>query len=279
MDTELIHRTASRDGTEIAARVQGQGPPVVLVHGALGSGETAWVSLLPFLTDRFTCFPLSLRGRGLSGPSDDLGRDRAIEDVVAMAESIGQPVGMIGLSSGALLSLAAAERSDAIGAVAAYEPPVFELMTDELRTDFMDGIDRVTAAAADGRPADAAEIFIRIVTNDDEFAAASAMDLFNMFVPNVGIQVKEFAPFIQALGPTPTDPAELKKIAAPVLLVHGTRSMPHPWFADAIRHCATHIPDVKVAAIEGAGHLGPILAPEAVGAEIVGFLTKVLQTA
>jgi hypothetical protein len=35
----VVHRTISADGTEIAGRVHGQGPPLVLVHGGLGDGE------------------------------------------------------------------------------------------------------------------------------------------------------------------------------------------------------------------------------------------------
>ncbi len=35
MTNERIHRAMSRDGTEIAGRVYGQGPPLVLVHGAM----------------------------------------------------------------------------------------------------------------------------------------------------------------------------------------------------------------------------------------------------
>jgi hypothetical protein len=47
----------SADGTEIVGRVVGDGPPLVLVHGAIGDGEFAWTELLPHLTDRFTLLP------------------------------------------------------------------------------------------------------------------------------------------------------------------------------------------------------------------------------
>ena len=60
---ERIHRAVSADGTEIAGRVQGHGPPLILVHGAYGDGEIAWKALLPYLTDRYTCYLPSTRGR------------------------------------------------------------------------------------------------------------------------------------------------------------------------------------------------------------------------
>ena len=53
----------SADGTEIVGRVRGQGPPLVLVHGALGDGEVAYEALVPHLADRFTCYTPSTRGR------------------------------------------------------------------------------------------------------------------------------------------------------------------------------------------------------------------------
>src|SRR6266508_3654173 len=68
---ERIHRAVSADGTEIAGRVQGLGPPLILVHGAYGDGEIAWKALLPYLTDRYTCYLPSTRGRGLSSDNPD----------------------------------------------------------------------------------------------------------------------------------------------------------------------------------------------------------------
>lgn len=87
-DTTRVHRAVSLDGTEIAGRVQGGGPPLVLVHGAMACGETEWPTLLPHLVDHFTCHTPSTRCRGLSGSSDDLRRSRLAEDVVAYVESI-----------------------------------------------------------------------------------------------------------------------------------------------------------------------------------------------
>ena len=68
---ERIHRAVSADGTEIAGRVQGLGPPLILVHGAYGDGEIAWKALLPYLTDRYSCYLPSTRGRGLSSDNPD----------------------------------------------------------------------------------------------------------------------------------------------------------------------------------------------------------------
>lgn len=64
MTEDRIHRTRSDDGNEIAARVHGDGPPLVFVHGGLGDDQLGWASVVPWLTGQFTCYTMSTRGRG-----------------------------------------------------------------------------------------------------------------------------------------------------------------------------------------------------------------------
>lgn len=97
---EQIHRTKSADGTEIAATVHGQGPPLVFVHGAMDDGTLQWKPAVPYLADQFTCHVMSVRNRGRSGHSEDLSPPRLVEDVAAYASSVGEPVGLVGLSIG-----------------------------------------------------------------------------------------------------------------------------------------------------------------------------------
>src|SRR5215211_1407321 len=128
---ERIHRAVSADGTEIAGRVQGQGPPLVLVHGAYGDGEIAWRSLLPYLTDRFTCYLPSTRGRGLSGDNTDHSPPRLVEDVTAFVDSLGERVCLVGWSGGGAWVLGAAANSGFVAAMTAYEPGVVSVMRQD----------------------------------------------------------------------------------------------------------------------------------------------------
>jgi pimeloyl-ACP methyl ester carboxylesterase len=241
MSEDRIHRATTEDGVEIAGRVHGEGPPLVFVHGALADGETAWEPLLPFLTAQYTCYVMSLRGRGLSGPSEDLSRERLVQDVTAFIDGIGEPAGIVGLSGGALLSLAAAETTSSVSAVAAYEPPVFEVMSEDVAAGFRGTVQRMGEVAATGRMAEAARTFLEFVTNEEELTAVSEMRLPDALAPNVPVQLEEFPRVLEG-GPSPTDPSALAKIAVPVLLLHGTRSKPHPWFIDGVRHVAEHVP-------------------------------------
>ena len=120
---ERIHRAVSADGTEIAGRVQGLGPPLILVHGAYGDGEIAWKALLPYLTDRYTCYLPSTRGRGCP-PTTRTTHPRLQEDVTAFVDSIGEPVCLVGWSGSGAWVLGAAAHSDSVAAVTIYEPGV-----------------------------------------------------------------------------------------------------------------------------------------------------------
>ena len=273
MTNERIYRAMSRDGTEIAGRVYGQGPPLVLVHGALADGDTSWTPLLPFLSNRFTCYTMSTRNRGLSGESDDLSPPRLTQDVAAFAESIGEPVGLVGLSGGALLSLAAAQISDAVSAVAAYEPPVYDVITETISTRFTVTVERMTGLAVEGELTAAAQAFVEFVTNEEELTFVTEMDFLEALAPNVPVQLQEFQQLFEHDGPMPTAPHELAKITAPVLLLHGTRSNPDTWFIDGVNHVASHLTNAHVRKIAGAGHLGPIVEPGRVADELVPFFS------
>ena len=60
----------SRDGTSIAAWRSGEGPPLVLIHGA-AADHNRWAPVLPALEERFSVFAIYRRGRGQSGDADE----------------------------------------------------------------------------------------------------------------------------------------------------------------------------------------------------------------
>lgn len=91
-----FHRVVADNGTEIVARVEGQGPPLVLLPAGPGDSDTIWRPLLPMLDRRFSCYRLDTRGRG--GNSDDPDRSPGglAQDVATFVEGLGQPVGLVG---------------------------------------------------------------------------------------------------------------------------------------------------------------------------------------
>jgi pimeloyl-ACP methyl ester carboxylesterase len=269
MSADTIHRTISPDGTEIAGRVVGQGPPLVMLHGAMYSGETAFDELLPHLTDRYTCFLPSTRGRGLSAEADDFVPERLMEDVVAYVDSIGQPVPVFGWSGGGMMALGAAASSDAVSSVIAYEPAVLEKWDDEFMGDFIDTVQRMTVEVEQGHPEEAARVFMGMVLNDDEFETAIDNRRHDVAATSVPADLRLFEN-LDPDGPSLTSPDLLATITAPVLLLQGDRTM--PVFEHGNQHVVEHAPDAANRIIPGAGHGGPGLAPEAVAREVIHFL-------
>jgi pimeloyl-ACP methyl ester carboxylesterase len=59
-------KVVSEDGTPVAVWRGGEGPPLVLIHGA-AADHHRWAPVLPALEQHFAVFAIDRRGRGRSG--------------------------------------------------------------------------------------------------------------------------------------------------------------------------------------------------------------------
>jgi len=82
------------DGVEIFARIGGNGPPLLLVHG-FPQTHAMWHKVAPELMTRFTCVMPDLRGYGYSSCPDNDAKNEAYskramaQDLVALMKSLG----------------------------------------------------------------------------------------------------------------------------------------------------------------------------------------------
>jgi pimeloyl-ACP methyl ester carboxylesterase len=114
----------SKDGTTIGYRQLGQGPGLVLLHGAASSGYNH-IQLAEALAEAFTVYLPDRRGRGLSGPySKDYSIQKDVEDMDALLTKTGAH-NVFGVSSGGIICLQAALTLPAIHKAAIFEPPFF----------------------------------------------------------------------------------------------------------------------------------------------------------
>jgi pimeloyl-ACP methyl ester carboxylesterase len=276
--SERIHRAMAADGTAIAARVHGQGPPVVLVHGGAGDGEVGWRHLLPHLTNDVTCYSMSTRGRGLSQDHSDHTLAALTSDVVAIAEAVGEPVGLVGWSLGGTIALGAAANSPAVSAVAVYEPGVFDIphpsnpLGDESKV-------RAIEQAGALNPAEVPRRLLAGVMRNEELAALEADDAFTAWAPNVPTVLRELPATLEGLAAgrfNPTAPATLAYVTVPVLYLHGTAT-PSTWYAEGAEHVARFAADVRITSLEGVGHFAPMVAPQPLATALLRFLSAELQ--
>lgn len=274
MTGERIHKAVSADGTEIAGRMRGRGPALVLVHGGIGDGEVAWEAMVPYLTDRFTCYLPSTRGRGLSGDNPDHTPPRLGEDVTAFVDSINEPAFVVGWSGSGPWVLGAAERSGSVAAVAAYEPFVVSVMRDDDLRNTAATMEQVGMAAADGRLDDAVRAFTRWICTDSERAALEATDFCERWAARVPAMLRFVQQDVSYAGPRPTDPEALAMVSAPVLLLRGRQTALGTFVADATRYLASHVRYPHVREVR-AGHFAPLIEPKLVASELIQFFESV----
>jgi pimeloyl-ACP methyl ester carboxylesterase len=147
----------SADGTTIAYDRAGDGPPLLLVGGAL-SDRRAAIPLTGLLTPTFTVFRYDRRGRGDSGDAESYAVQREIEDLDALIREAGGSAFAFGHSSGAALALAAAAQRLPVSALALYEPP---FIVDDSRTPLPeDHVAHLEELVAEGRRGDAVAYFM-----------------------------------------------------------------------------------------------------------------------
>ncbi|MFF2727113.1 alpha/beta fold hydrolase [Streptomyces sp. NPDC058008] len=117
-----MDKTLSRDGTPIAYRRRGEGPPVILVGGALSTSADE-APLAALLAPRFTAVTYDRRGRGASGDGGPYSLRREIEDLASVAAAVGGRVSVFGMLSGGALALEAQAAGLPVDMLAVYEPP------------------------------------------------------------------------------------------------------------------------------------------------------------
>src|SRR4051794_26783520 len=98
----MTQTVRSADGTAIAFDTAGDGPPLVVVNGAL-SDRTAPASLAAVLAAGFAVHTYDRRGRGASGDHGPYAVEREIEDLAAVIAAAGGDAFVFGHSSGAVL--------------------------------------------------------------------------------------------------------------------------------------------------------------------------------
>lgn len=117
-----MNTVKSADGTPIVFDRLGDGPPVVLVTGAL-CDRSATRALAEELARTFTVINYDRRGRGDSDDTAPYAVQREIEDLAALITEAGGTAAVYGHSSGAALALHAAAHGLPITRLVLHEPP------------------------------------------------------------------------------------------------------------------------------------------------------------
>jgi len=279
MSNQRTHYVTTTDGVTIGGTVDGRGPALVFLQGAVGDGDLDWQRVRGHLADRYTCHLPSMRGRGLSGDHPDLSTGRILEDFVTYVDSIGEPVGLTGWSGGGYFTLGVAERRpDAVAAAAPFEPGVLSLMDQTEQAVAGAAAARTAELAADGNLVAATRAFLGWPFTEEDLAGAEDagyVEAAARYVPNVLNLLQQAMQEDEAA--TIEDPAVLGTISAPMLVLLGTDTK--RFFTTCARHVVDHVPGARIQEIPGAGHAAPLTHPAALAEALTGFFASTLQAA
>ena len=278
-----LARTVLDNGLVFHYAEQGEGVPLVFLHGVLGDWRT-WAPQWPAFTPHFRCISYSRR---YSVPNDNqlaspdhsaLEEARDLEALLARWQAV--PAILVGASYGAYAALALAQRRpDLVRALALVEPPLLWLAdsTDEgrrVRSDF-DQRNRLPARAAfeHGDEARAVWLLTEGILGGNDLSAqlpqAMARRAENVeSLRRVTLSSDEFPAL---------DMAALSALAVsvPVLLLSGEHTPPiHDVVFQAL--CKA-LPRAEFRKLAGAGHGVARDQSEAFNAVVLDFLARRLR--
>lgn len=235
--------TMQANGLGVAYEVAGQGPPLVLLHGAGSSGAHDFAKLGPVLARSFTTFAPDARGHATTtsqADSREVSADLLADDLAAFLEGLGlERVHLLGFSMGAMTALRFAVREPArldslvvIGISTEREP-------------------RATIARRLLDPE-------RIAAHDPAWAAALAArhdpgqgrDAWRRLLPAIARDVES-----QSL----IGPGELRAVGAPALVACGDRDPFIP--VDQAWNLARQLRDGRLLVVPDCGHDVPSQRP------------------
>jgi pimeloyl-ACP methyl ester carboxylesterase len=230
----------------------GSGPPAVFVHGNT-EDRHSWDAVWPFVTERFRCIRLDLRGHGESGDASDYSAIAMAEDLATVVKEAGieEPALVVGHSLGAVVVTAYAAQAPTRAVVNVDQPMSFgafgaaiQPMKDMLRGDgFREALTAIfSGMGVDNLPPDAR------AWADAKHAAARKEVVLGTWDLVLDSPVAELDALAESMLPA---------ITVPYLALHG--GDPGPGYAEWLTGL---MPSAMVEVWPGNGHYPHIIEAE-----------------
>lgn len=271
---------AAVDGTRIAYVVEGDGPPLVIVHGAWGDYRS-FHRAAPVLATRHKVIRVSLRQHWPNAPPSSSQEaiatysiDRHVADVAALIRSLrAGKVDLLGHSHGGLIAAAVAQRHPAlIRRLVLVEPSLVAILRDQPDGPKMlaDGAKWRDEKLALVRGGHTAEAVVRGFYDDtpglyDSFPEIRRRTLIDNARTTEPFLVNFWSDFLFTCD-------DAKRIRLPVLLVEGEKT--GQTIRDVHARLSACLPDSKRVVLAGASHLIQWDAPEAMASSVAAFLSE-----
>jgi pimeloyl-ACP methyl ester carboxylesterase len=240
------------NGLDVGYEVVGEGPPLLLLHGASSGGRLDFGHQVARLRRQFTCYLPDARGHGATrwDAADGFRYEWLVEDVAAFADALG-----LGAFHAAGLSMGA---GTALGVAARWPGRVLTLVVAGITPQ------REPRASVARRLFDAD----RIKRADPEWAAV--LDARHDPVQGEG-GWERLLPVIGAAiaAQDLLGPADLRRVSAPTLVIAGDRDpfvpVDHAW------GLKRQLPDARLLIVPDCGHEVTTRRPGLVNEALAGF--------
>ena len=264
---------------QIAYRVQGRGPALLLLSGGEGDRDRSQ----PLAAQLASCYTVITHDRrGLSASADPAdpqppaSMERHAADLEALLEQLDLgPAFVFGSSFGAHLGMLLATRT-AIRALLAHEPAVISLLSEDEQRDIRERLAEIRAtAAADGVVAAMRLTAHAVGLDPDAISAEGATTPVKVKLddPTRGRNLRFFLDNdLAALMDSPLTPDQIAEIAVPVIPAGGETSR-QVWNY----RCAQHLSELRAEPVVefAGGHNGPNTHPTATAERIVEVFGRV----
>ena len=252
----------SPSGARIGYDVYGEGPPLLLVHGAFSDHRTNWAYVKPFLAQHFTVHAMARRGRGSSDATAGHALEDEIADAASLLRRIGVPAFVVGHSYGAHVALGAAFAvPELVRRLVLYEAPWPHLIDATVMAPLEE-------LAATGDWDAFATAFFRDVLAVPEGVLSDLRGSPDW--PSIVADAPASLGDLRAVARYAFTPERFQTLPMPVLLQIGSESPADFYVTDAL---ATVLPDVAIGRLEGQAHEGMTTAPEQYARALCRFLT------
>ncbi len=256
-----MKRIMSDDGTIVTCQNSGEGPPLLMIHGT-SSDHHNWQFVANRLTDHFNVFMMDRRGRCESTDHPEYSIEKEFADIAAILNSFDDTVFVLGHSFGGLCALEASLLASNVRQLILYEPAI---TIDQKKLVFCDGMESLLES---NRPEAALVFFMSKIVgiSDREIAIAKIQPDWKARVSAAQTIPRE----IRALAHYKYSAESFRSIRVPTTLFVGGES-PQPFKTMVLKVQAT-IPNSKVVALPGQGHIAMRTAPDMFAEQILKTL-------
>jgi pimeloyl-ACP methyl ester carboxylesterase len=278
--TQILHGNVPANGVTLHFAMAGQGPPILLVHGWMGSSYH-WRKVMPLLAERHRVVAIDARGYGESDkPYEGYDGRTIAEDLRQVIATLGldRPI-VIGHDMGALPALLlAAESPESVRGLVYVDEPLPGYNLDQF-TAFrkenpfvywwfaFNAQPHLPALMWSGKEAELVDYFLTAMTADPNAISAADKAEYVRGLKKPGGLHGSFGWYRDAL--TTADQiraATAIKISTPVLAINGQYG--HPGVEEQMRLVAE---DVSGVTLQNCGHLCAEEKPAELAAAVLSF--------